>query len=195
MNVGALIALLKLAQDAGVTGNGKKATFFDIPPETKQIEDIRPVGDVPTCGPNENLTWIPGSQKYVAAWTVFYALLSKYIARLSKDEWVRWAKSRESDEELIEILEGVIDEIESRMHEMLENFQSSFFGSLGAASKKMDEATGQSTIKAITKDNPIMGLVAEMLMKRSGLEGLIKPQNSDEIGVKQPQKSARLGLK
>ena len=132
---------------------------------------------------------------YFAAWTLFYALLSKYIARLSKDEWVRWAKSRESDEELIEILEGVIDEIESRMHEMLENFQSSFFGSLGAASKKMDDATGQSTIKAITKDSPIMGLVAEMLMKRSGLEGLLKTQNSDEIGVKQPQKPARLGLK
>jgi hypothetical protein len=132
---------------------------------------------------------------YFAAWTVFYALLSKYIARLSKDEWVRWARSRESDEELIEILEGVIDEIESRMHEMLENFQSSFFGSLGAASKKMDDASGQSTIKAITKDNPIMGLVAEMLMKRSGLQGLIKPQNQDEIGVKQPQKPAKLGLK
>ena len=66
MNLGAVIALLKLAQDTGfVNGNGKKATFFDIPPETKQIEDIRPVGDVPTCGPNENLTWIPGSQKYV----------------------------------------------------------------------------------------------------------------------------------
>ena len=59
----------------------------------------------------------------------------------------------------------------------------------------MDDATGQSTIKAITKDNPIMGLVAEMLMKRSGLQGLIKPQNQDEVGVKQAQKSLRLGLK
>ena len=132
---------------------------------------------------------------YFAAWSIFYALLSRHIANLSRDRWIEWAKSRESDEELIEILEGVIDEIESRMHEMLENFQSSFFGSLGAASKKMDDATGQSTIKAITKDNPIMGLVAEMLMKRSGLEGLLKTQNQDEIGVKQPQKSLRLGLK
>ena len=132
---------------------------------------------------------------YFAAWSIFYALLSRHIANLSRDRWIEWAKSRESDEELIEILEGVIDEIEGRMHEMLETFQSSFFGSLGAASKKMDEATGQSTIKAITKDNPIMGLVAEMLMKRSGLEGLIKTQNSDEIGVKQPQKPAKLGLK
>jgi len=78
---------------------------------------------------------------------------------------------------------------------MLENFQSSFFGSLGAASKKMDDATGQSTIKAITKDNPIMGLVAEMLMKRSGIEGLLNTQNSPEVGVKQPQKSSGLGLK
>ena len=132
---------------------------------------------------------------YCAAWSIFYALLSRHIAILSRERWIEWAKSRESDEELIEILEGVIDEIESRMHEMLENFQSSFFGSLGAASKKMDDATGQSTIKAITKDNPIMGLVAEMLMKRSGLEGLLKTQNQDEIGVKQPQKSAKLGLK
>ena len=132
---------------------------------------------------------------YFAAWSIFYALLSRHIANLSRDRWIEWAKSRESDEELIEILEGVIDEIESRMHEMLENFQSSFFGSLGAASKKMDDATGQSTIKAITKDNPIMGLGAEMLMKRSGLEGLLKTQNQDEIGVKQPQKSAKLGLK
>jgi len=59
----------------------------------------------------------------------------------------------------------------------------------------MDDATGQSTIKAITKDNPIMGLVAEMLMKRSGLEGLLNTQNSPEVGVKQSQKSPGLGLK
>jgi len=64
MDLGSLIGLMKLIQDTGFVTD-KKATFFDIPPETKQIEDIRPVGDVPTCGPNENLTWIPGSQKYV----------------------------------------------------------------------------------------------------------------------------------
>jgi len=108
---------------------------------------------------------------------------------------VEWAKSSESDEDLLIILEPIVDEIEERTHGMLETFQSSFFGSLGAASKKLDESTGQSTIKAITKDNPIMGLVAEMLMKRSGLEGLINTQNSPEVGVKQPQKSSGLGLK
>jgi len=131
---------------------------------------------------------------YFAAWTVFYALLSKYIARLSKDEWVSWAKSKESDDELIEILESVIDEIEARMHEMLESFQSSFFGSLGAASKKMDDATGQSTIKAITRDNPIMGFVADYLLKRGNLGALVGPESQNPPS-NQPKSSAKLGLK
>ena len=132
---------------------------------------------------------------YFIAWSLFYFGISHYIAKLSKDKWVEWAKSPESDEDLLIILEPIVDEIEERTHGMLETFQSSFFGSLGAASKKMDEATGQSTIKAITKDNPIMGLVAEMLMKRSGLEGLLNTQNNPEVGVKQNQKSPGLGLK
>jgi len=132
---------------------------------------------------------------YFIAWSIFYFGISHYIAKLSKDKWVEWAKSSESDDDLLLILEPIVDEIEGRTHEMLENFQSSFFGSLGAASKKVDDATGQSTINAITKDNPIMGLVAEMLMKRSGLEGLLNTQNNPEVGVKQPQKSPALGLK
>jgi len=132
---------------------------------------------------------------YLIAWSLFYFMFASYVARLSKDAWVAWAKSSESDEDLLIILEPIVDEIEERTHGMLETFQSSFFGSLGAASKKMDESTGQSTINAITKDNPIMGLVAEMLMKRSGLEGLLKGQNSPEVGVKQPQNRVKLGLK
>jgi len=132
---------------------------------------------------------------YLIAWSLFYFMFASYVARLSKDAWVAWAKSSESDEDLLIILEPIVDEIEERTHGMLETFQSSFFGSLGAASKKMDESTGQSTINAITKDNPIMGLVAEMLMKRSGLEGLLNTQNSPEVGVKQPQNRVKLGLK
>ena len=131
---------------------------------------------------------------YFAAWTVFYALLSKYIARLSKDEWVSWAKSKESDDELIEILEGVVDEIEDRMHAKLEQFQSSFFGSIGAASKKIDDATGQTTIKAITRENPIMGFVADMLMKRSGAEGLLNAVKGTEQGSDKSKTQQKLGL-
>ena len=42
----------------------------------------------------------------------------------------------------MEALSVIVNEIEDRMHDKLEQFQSSFFGSLGAASKKVDQATG-----------------------------------------------------
>ena len=129
---------------------------------------------------------------YFAAWSIFYALLSRYIAKLSKDEWVRWAKSRESDEELIEILIGVIDEIEERMHEKLEAFQSSFFGSLGAASKKMDYATGQTTIKALTKDNPILGFVADYMLTRGNIGALVGSQ-SQNTPIDKVKKTLKIG--
>ena len=131
---------------------------------------------------------------YFTIWTIFYFYLSHYIAELSRRRWTSWVQSEDSDEILMEALEVVVNEIEDRMHDKLEQFQSSFFGSLGAASKKLDQSTGQATIKALTKDNPMMGFVAEYLMKRGNL-GDIVPQNSDKTGVKQPQKSDKLGLK
>ena len=131
---------------------------------------------------------------YAIIWTVFYFFLSHYIAELSRKRWTTWIQSEDSDEILMEALEVIVNEIEDRMHDKLEAFQSSFFGSLGSASKKLDDATGASTIKALTKDNPMMGFVAEYMMKRGGL-GQIVSQNSPEVGVKQPQNSGKLGLK
>ena len=131
---------------------------------------------------------------YAIIWTVFYFFLSHYIAELSRKRWTTWIQSDDSDEILMEALEVIVNEIEDRMHDKLEAFQSSFFGSLGAASKKLDDATGASTIKALTRDNPMMGFVAEYMMKRGNL-GSLMAQNSPETGVKQPQKSTKLGLK
>jgi len=131
---------------------------------------------------------------YFIAWSLFYFGISHYIAKLSKDKWVEWAKSTESDEDLLIILDPVVNEIEDRMHDKLETFQSSFFGSLGAASKKMDEVTGQSTIKAITRDNPIMGLVAEILMKRQGLGNLLNVADSPKESSNKSETGPKLGL-
>ena len=130
---------------------------------------------------------------YALIWTIFYFFLSHYIAELSRKRWTNWIQSDDSDEILMEALEVVVNEIEDRMHDKLEAFQSSFFGSLGSASKKLDDATGASTIKALTRDNPMMGFEAEYMMKRGNL-GSLMPQNSPETGVKQPQKSTKLGL-
>ena len=131
---------------------------------------------------------------YFTIWTIFYFYLSHYIAELSRRRWTSWVQSEDSDEILMEALEVVVNEIEDRMHDKLEQFQSSFFGSLGAASKKLDQATGQATIKALTRDNPMMGFVAEYLMKRGNL-GDIVPQNNPNSVDSTPSESKKLGLK
>jgi hypothetical protein len=127
-------------------------------------------------------------------WTIFYFFLSHFIAGLSRDAWIEYIRSPESDEMLLEALDPIVSEIDDRMHEKLEAFQSSFFGSLGAASKKLDQATGQATIKAVTKDNPILGFVAEYLMKRGGLGGLMDSE-SQNTPTTEPKISEKLGLK
>ena len=127
-------------------------------------------------------------------WTIFYFFLSHYIAGLSRDAWVEYIRSEESDEMLLEALDPIVNEIEDRMHDKLEHFQKSFFGSLGAASKKIDEATGQATIKAVTKDNPLLGFVAEYIMKRGGLGSLMDPKSPD-TAPSQPKVNPKLGLK
>ena len=131
---------------------------------------------------------------YAIIWTVFYFFLSNYIAELSRKKWTAWVQSDDSDDVLMDALSVIVDEIEDRMHDKLETFQSSFFGSLGAASKKLDDATGQTTIKALTKDNPVMGFVAEYMMKRGGL-GQLVGQNSPNSVDSMAKKSNKLGLK
>jgi len=130
---------------------------------------------------------------YAFVWTVFYWFLSQYIAELSRKKWTSWVESEESDETLMNALQVIVDEIEDRMHDKLQEFQSSFFGSLGAASKKLDNATGATTIKALTRDNPMMGFVAEYLMKRGNLGDLVG-SGSQNTPNNEPQNSKKLGL-
>ena len=131
---------------------------------------------------------------YAIVWTIFYWFLSQYIAELSRQKWTTWVESDESDETLVNALSVIVDEIEERMHDKLQEFQSSFFGSLGNASKKLDDATGQTTIKALTKDNPMLGFVAEYMMKRGNL-GALTGQNSPEVAQITPKSSSKIGLK
>ena len=79
------------------------------------------------------------------------------------------------------------------MHEKLEQFQSLFWFSW-CGQQKLDQATGQATIKAVTRDNPILGFVAEYMMKRGNLGGLLGSE-SQNTPPKQPQEKEKLGLK
>ena len=63
---------------------------------------------------------------YATVWTLFYWFLSQYISSLSRDKWIEYVRSEESDEMLVEALEAVVEEIELRMHDKLQAFQDSF---------------------------------------------------------------------
>ena len=135
---------------------------------------------------------------YATIWTVFYWFLSQYIAELSRKKWTRWVQSAESDEVLLEALDAIIIEIENRMHDKLEEFQSSFFGSIGAMTRKAKQLDPMNNVRKAAKDGDWMSLLVEYAANKSGLGGLIEqnspaeaPKQGESRG-KQPQKPSKI---
>ena len=129
---------------------------------------------------------------YASIWTVFYFFLSNYIAELSRRKWTTWVQSEESDEVLLEALEAVILEIEDRMHEKLQAFQDSFFGSVGAMTKKAKDLDPMNGIRKAAKDGDWTSMMVEYAANKAGLGGLLA-QQQQKTPPKQPQKSSELG--
>ncbi len=131
---------------------------------------------------------------YATIWTIFYFFLSNYIAELSRKKWTTWVQSEESDDVLVEALQAVIEEIEDRMHDKLQAFQDSFFGSVGAMTKKAKELDPMNGIRKAAKDGDWTSMLVEYAANKSGLGGIIgdtKPKK----GTKQPKTSGKFGLK
>ena len=131
---------------------------------------------------------------YAVIWTIFYWFLSQYIAELSRKKWTTWVQSEESDEVLIEALEAIIDEIENRMHDKLEEFQSSFFGSVGAMTRKAKNLDPMNNVRKAAKDGDWMSLMVEYAANKAGL-GALMGENRGEIGVKEGESRAETPLK
>jgi len=131
---------------------------------------------------------------YAIIWTLFYAFLSRHIAKLSRDRWVEYVKSEESDQVLVEALQAVIEEIEDRMHDKLEAFQHSFFGSVGNMTKKAKDLDPMNGIRKAAKDGDWTSMLVEYAANKAGLSQLI-PQQQQKTPPKQPQNSGKLGLK
>jgi len=129
---------------------------------------------------------------YASIWTVFYFFLSNYIAELSRRKWTTWVQSEESDEVLLEALEAVILEIEDRMHDKLQAFQDSFFGSVGAMTKKAKDLDPMNGIRKAAKDGDWTSMMVEYAANKAGLGGLLA-QQQQKPPQKQPQKSSELG--
>jgi len=131
---------------------------------------------------------------YASIWTVFYFFLSNYIAELSRRKWTTWVQSEESDEILLEALQAVIEEIEDRMHDKLQAFQDSFFGSVGAMTKKAQDIDPMNKIRKAAKDGDWTSMMVEYAANKAGLGGLLA-QQQQKPPQKQPQDSGKLGLK
>ena len=131
---------------------------------------------------------------YATIWTVFYFFLSNYIAELSRKKWTTWVQSEESDDILVEALQAVIEEIEDRMHDKLEAFQHSFFGSVGNMTKKAKELDPMNGIRKAAKDGDWTSMLVEYAANKAGLSQLIS-QQQQKTPPKQSQNSGKLGLK
>ena len=131
---------------------------------------------------------------YATVWTLFYWFLSQYISSLSRDKWIEYVRSEESDEMLVEALEAVVEEIELRMHDKLQAFQDSFFGSIGQMTAKAKKLDPMNNIRKAAKDGDWTSLLVEYAANKSGLGGVlgqINPQTTPKEGVEDPKINAK----
>jgi hypothetical protein len=127
---------------------------------------------------------------YAILWTVFYFFLSEHIAQRSRKTWTQWIQSEESDDVLVEALEAVINEIEDRMHGKLEDFQSSFFGSVGSMVKKGKDLDPMSNIRKAAKNQDWTSLMLEYVANKSGLgelNSILQPKEASKETVLSPK--------
>lgn len=123
---------------------------------------------------------------YATVWTVFYWFLSQYIAELSRRKWTKWVQSEESDEVLLEALEAVVEEIELRMHDKLQAFQDSFFGSVGQMTKRAKEMDPMNNLRKAAKSGDWPSLMIEYMANKANLSHILpieKDSDTEKGGV------------
>ena len=106
--------------------------------------------------------------------------------------WIvdHWETKIAEDEWLIVNLEPVIDEIEDRFHRKLEEFQRSFYGSIGSSVAKAKKLDPMNNIRKAAKEGDWASMLVEYAANKSGLGGVlgqINPQTTPKEGVDDPQ--------
>jgi hypothetical protein len=134
---------------------------------------------------------------YFVIWSIFYWFLSQYISSLSRDKWVEYVKSPESDDMLVEALAAVIEEIEIRMDEKLETFMGKFFGSIGEMTRRAQDLNPANNLKKAMKQGDWGSVLLEYALNKSQLGPLIgqlKGKDSDKTDQKTPKGPPKFGL-
>ena len=121
---------------------------------------------------------------FVAFEVMLILVLYRYVLR----DWIieKWEEKLDEDGWLIIKLNPVIDEIEDRMHEKLEQFQSSFFGSVGAMTKRAQNLDPMKNVRKAAKDNDWTSLLVEYAANKAGLGGVL-----GNISQEKPQKETK----
>ena len=110
-------------------------------------------------------------------------------------QWVvaEWEKKFEQQGWLVMNLEPVIDEIEDRMHDKLQDFQNSFFGSVGKMTAKAKELDPMNGIRKAAKNGDWTSMLVEYAANKSGLGGVLG-QINPQTSPKEPKINAKPAL-
>jgi len=110
-------------------------------------------------------------------------------------QWIveHWDQKLQEEGWLIFRLEPVIDEIEERMHMKLEDFQSSFFGSVGQMVKKGKELDPMNGIRKAAKDGDWTSMLVEYAANKAGIGGVLG-NLSGEKGQKEPESTPKVAI-
>jgi len=110
--------------------------------------------------------------------------LYRFILR----QWVvaEWEQKFEDHEWLVDRLNPVIEEIDDRMHDKLQDFQNSFFGSVGSMTKKAQGLDPMNGLRKAAKSGNWAEMLVEYAANRAGLGGLLAPE-SDKTAKNKPK--------
>lgn len=89
--------------------------------------------------------------------------------------WIIDTWEQKIDEEgwLVEKLDPVIIEIEERTHESLEEFKSSFIGTLGVMTREAKKLDPMNNLRKAAKDGDWASMLLEYVTNKSGLSNII----------------------
>ena len=96
----------------------------------------------------------------------------------------KWEEKIEEEGWLLVKLDPVIEEIEARVHDKLQQFQDSFFGSVGAMTKKAKNMDPMNNIRKASKDGDWTSMLVEYASNKANL-GHLLPNESAEKDEKQ----------
>jgi len=129
---------------------------------------------------------------FVAIEIIIILALYRFLLR----DWIidKWEEKLDEEGWLIIKLEPVIDEIEDRMHDKLEQFQKSFFGSVGAMTQKAQNLDPMNNLRKAAKSGDWPSMLVEYAANKAGLGALVA-QNGPKEGQNGPEKALPRPLK